>query len=242
MQHRHQIALHVGQFALGDADLVAALAGNDDPRRALGILVKADQARGQPPHRPHEQIMQREIDQRRGKRRDPQRDQQQIAGKPVHRLTQRRLVDHDLDELPAAGRRTDDANGLVATLKHHLEGIDDRRPHRHRSHVDIVIDRRRQAGAGQKPALLPHLDRDRAGADGGQYLPRQRVRNHAQRRGIQHQRCGVRRRQPVVQPVHPEIGNGGHVDQHARDHDQRDGEQQQLAGQAKPARRLWPRR
>ena len=25
MQHRHQIALHVGQFALGDADLVAAL-------------------------------------------------------------------------------------------------------------------------------------------------------------------------------------------------------------------------
>ncbi len=70
MQHRHQVALHVGQFALGDADLVAALAGHDDPRRAFRILVEADQVRGQAPHRPHEQIMQREIDQPRGQHRD----------------------------------------------------------------------------------------------------------------------------------------------------------------------------
>ena len=102
MQHRHQVALHVAQFALGHADLVAALAGHDDPRRTFRILVKGDQARGQPPHRPHEQIMQRQIDQRRGQHRDHQRDQQQVAGKPVHRLAQRRLVDHDLDELRAA--------------------------------------------------------------------------------------------------------------------------------------------
>ena len=33
------------------------------------------------------------------------------------------------------------------------------------AHVDIVVDRRRQIGAGQQPALLPHLDGDRAGAD-----------------------------------------------------------------------------
>ncbi len=32
MQHRNQVALHVGQFALRDADLVAALAGHDDER------------------------------------------------------------------------------------------------------------------------------------------------------------------------------------------------------------------
>ena len=44
MQHRHQVALHVGQFALGDADLVAALARHDDPRRAFRIFVEADQA------------------------------------------------------------------------------------------------------------------------------------------------------------------------------------------------------
>jgi len=29
MQHGHQVALHVGQFALGDADFVAALTGDD---------------------------------------------------------------------------------------------------------------------------------------------------------------------------------------------------------------------
>ena len=144
MQHRHQVALHVGQFALGDADLVAALAGHDDPRRAFGIFVETDQARGQPPHRPHEQEMQRQIDQPRGQRRDPERDQQQVAGEPVHRLAQRQLVDHDLDELRAARRRADHADRLVAALQHGLEGIDDRRPHRHGSHVDIVIDRRRQ--------------------------------------------------------------------------------------------------
>ena len=63
-----------------------------------------------------------------------------------------------------------------------------------------------------------------------------------ERRGIQHQRRGVRRRQPVVQPVHPEIGDRGHVDQHSGDHHQRNGQQQQLAGQAEPARRLRPRR
>ena len=59
-------------------------------------------------------IMQRQIDQPRGQHRDHQRDQQQIAGKPVHRLPQRLLVDHDLDELRAAGRRPDHADRLVA--------------------------------------------------------------------------------------------------------------------------------
>ena len=132
-----------------------------------GIFVEADQVRGQPPHRPHEQIMQREIDQRRGQHRDQQRDQQQVAGKAVHRLPQRQFVDHDLDELRAAGRRPDHADRLVAGLQHDLERIDDRRPHRHVAHVDVVIDRRRQVGAGEQPALLPHLDGDRARADAG---------------------------------------------------------------------------
>ena len=72
MQHRHQVALHVGQFALGDADLVAALAGRDDARRAFRVFVEVDEVCRQPPHRPHEQIMQREVDQQGGERRDPE--------------------------------------------------------------------------------------------------------------------------------------------------------------------------
>jgi hypothetical protein len=121
MQHRHQIALHVGQFALGDPDLVAALARHDDPRRTFRILVEADQARGEPPHRPHEEIMQSKVDQPRGQHRDEERDHHDVAGEPVHRLAQRQLVGDHLDELRAARRRADHADGLVAGLQHHLE-------------------------------------------------------------------------------------------------------------------------
>jgi hypothetical protein len=45
------------------------------------------------------------------------------------------------------------------------------------------------------------LDRHRPRPDAGQNLPRQRIRNHAARGGIQHQRRGIRRRQPVVEPI-----------------------------------------
>ena len=81
MQHGNEVALHVGQFALGDADLVAALARHDDARRTLRVFVEADQIRGQPPHRPHEQIMQREIDQRRGDARNQRATRAARCGK-----------------------------------------------------------------------------------------------------------------------------------------------------------------
>ena len=101
-----------------------------------------------------------------------------------------------------------------------------------------MIDLGRQVGAGQQAALLPHLDGDGARADAAEDLPGQRLRHHARGRGIQHQGGGIRRRQPVVQPVDPEVGDRGHVDQHFRDHHQRNGEQQQLAGQTKPPRQV----
>ena len=34
-----------------------------------------------------------------------------------------------------------------------------------RPHVDVMVDRVRQVGAGEQAALLPHLDGHRAGAD-----------------------------------------------------------------------------
>ena len=238
MQHRHQVALHVGQFALGDADLVAALARHDDPRRAFRVFVEADQARGQPPHRPHEQIMQRQIDQRRGQHRDRQRDQQQIAREAVHRLAQRQLVDHDLDELRAAGRRARPRGspGCRSPAWSRTNRRSPTTPSSSRMSMSWSIAAGRSALASSRrcwPILMataraPMLLED---------LPRQRIRDHARGRGIQHQRRGIGRRQPVVEPVHPEIRDRGHVDQHVRDHDQRNGQQQQLAGQAEPARR-----
>ncbi len=186
--------------------------------------MKADQVRGQPPHRPHEQKMQGDIDQRRRQHRDRQRYQQQVAGKTVHRAARSGASSTTISmNCRAARRRADDAYRLVAGFQHGLEGIDDRRPCRHRPHVDVMVDRRRQIGAGQQPALLAHLDGDRARTDTVEDFPRQRIRNHARGGGIQHQRRGIGRRQPVVQPVHPEIGDRGHIDQHFRDHHQRNG-------------------
>ncbi len=170
------------------------------------------------------------------------RDQQRVAREAVHRLPQRRLVEDDLDELPAAGRRSHHADHMVAGLQHGLDGIDDGRPYRDGPHVDVVVDRRRQIGAGEQTPLLPHLDGDRTGADALEDLPRQRFRDHARGGGVQHQRRGARRGDAVVQAVDPEIRDRGHIDHQAGDHDEGNGQQQQLAGQAEPARRRRPRR
>ena len=130
--------------------------------------MEADHARGEPPHRPHEQIVQHEIDQRGGQHRDQQRDQNEVAGEPVDRLSQRQFVDHDLDELRPARGRAHHADRLVAVIEHDVERVGDRLPHRERTHVDVAVDRGRQVGAGEQPPLLAHLDGHRPRADAAQ--------------------------------------------------------------------------
>ena len=52
------------------------------------------------------------------------------------------------------------------------------------------------------------------------------LRHHPLGRGVDHQRGGVRRRQPVVEPVQPEIRDPRHIDENFRHHDESDGEKQ----------------
>ncbi|MGY3287936.1 hypothetical protein ACVWWP_001003 [Bradyrhizobium sp. LM3.6] len=174
--------------------------------------------------------MEREIDEARGQRRDDQRDHHDVAGEAVHRLPQRQLVGHDLDELGVADPGPDDPDGLVAGLQHHPERAGDRLPRRHVAQIDVVLDGGRQIVAGEQTALLAHLDGDGAGIDAFQDLARQRIGNHAERSCIEYQRRRVGRRHAVVQPVDPEVGDGRHVEQDGRDHHQGNSEQQQLAG------------
>ena len=54
------------------ANLVAALARHDDARNTFGVFVETDEVCRQPPHRPHEQMMHGEIDQRRRQHRNSQ--------------------------------------------------------------------------------------------------------------------------------------------------------------------------
>ncbi len=204
--------------------------------------MECDKVRSDAAHRPHEQVVHREVDQRHGHDRDRNRDRQQVAGKPVHREPQRLLVDHDLDELPLA-RGPNHTNGVVVGLEHRADRFRDRRPRRDRAHVDVVIDHRRDVIHREQPALLAHLDRDRTRADALQHLPRQFVRDHAARRRLEHEGRGVRGGDAIVQPVHPEVRDRRHVD-HDRGHQhERNGQQQQLARHAEPPeQRRHPRR
>ncbi len=104
-----------------------------------------------------------------------------------------------------------------------------------------MVDLRRHIGCREQAALLAGLDGHRPRADAGKNLPRQDVGHHAARSGVQHQRGGTRGCQSVVEPVHPEIGDGWYVDQDFDDQDQRDRQQQKLSGQPEPQPGLGPR-
>ena len=148
------------------------------------------------------------------------------------------FVDHDLDEVAAHRRRTDHAHDVVVAATNSVsKRIDDRvaaRRHRagRRRDGPPAACRDRRAGGAACPifmatALAPMLSRIwRASA----------LRHHAARRGVEHQRGGVRGREPVVQPVEPEVRDRRHIDQHFRDHHEQDREHQQLARQAEARR------
>ena len=80
----------------------------DDARRILRIGAERHHVLGDAAHRPHQQIMQREVDQRRGDAGDHQRQQQDVDREGQHRLPQRRLVQHDFEELAVRHRRRPD--------------------------------------------------------------------------------------------------------------------------------------
>ena len=101
---------------------------------------------------------------------------------------------------------------------------------RHVAHVDDVADGGRHLPGRQQAALLAHLHRHRAGADAVQDLTRDRVRDHAVRRGLEHQRRGVSGGEAVVEPVQAEVGDRGDIDQHFRDHHEQQREDEELAG------------
>ena len=234
MQHGGELALHGGELLFRRADFIAAAGFGNDARRIFRIGAERDHVRGDPPHRPHQQVMQREEHQHRGDAGDHQRQQQDVHGEGQHRLAQRRFVENDFDELAFRHRRrTDEPHHVVRLAKQQrVEGVHHGAPPRHVAHVDVLLDLRRHVGSGQQAALGAHLHRHGARADAFQDLLRQTLRHHAARRGVEHQRGGVRGGQPIVEPVEPEIGDRRDVNENFRHHHEQDGEEQQLAGKA----------
>ena len=154
--------------------------------------------------------------------------------KRQHRLAQRRFVEHDFEEFALRHRRRPDHPDHVARLAYNSVSNASMMARHHgtlRMSISCSISdgtsdaasRRRCVPIFIATARAPMLLQDLLG---------ETLRHHAARRGIEHQRGGVRGGEPVVEPVEPEIGDRRHVDQNFRHHHEQDGEEQQLAGQA----------
>jgi len=229
LQRGREIELHGSELALGGADLVVALGGRHDARGIFRIGAERHHIRGHATHRPHQQPVQRQIDERGGDRRDDQRQEQDADGKIHHRLAQRRLVDHDLDEFAAHRSLPHHPHHVGVAGDQRVEGLDDGAVPRHVAHVDLVGDRMRHVPGREQAAVLAHLQGDSARADAFQNLPRDRLGHFPARRGLEHQRRGVSGGQAILQPVQPKIGDRRHVDQHFRNHHEQEREKEKLA-------------
>jgi len=127
LQQQGKFSLHGVKLALGQSDLVLAIARRHDARRIFRLPTERHHVGGDPAHRTHEQIMQGKINQRGGDRGYEQRQQQDIGGKAQHGLAQRRFLDHDFHEFSAHRRGTNRADQVAtAAKKNGLERADDR--------------------------------------------------------------------------------------------------------------------
>jgi hypothetical protein len=75
---------------------------------------------------------------------------------------------------------------------------------------------------------MARLERNRVRADALENLTRDRFRDRAAGRGLEHERGGIGGGEPVAEPVQPKVGDRGDVDQHLRDHHERQRENQKL--------------
>ena len=230
LQQCSELALHIGKLALGGADLVLPAGGGDDARGIFRIGAEPHHVGGDPVQRPHEQIVQRQVDQRRGDRGNDQRQQEDVRRELQHRRAQRLLVHDDLDELAAARRIAEHADDLVVGRQQDRKGMHDGAVPGRVAYVDFVIDRRRHVADHEQAALAAHLHGDGARADRVEHLPGQMI-GHVRCR-LQHQRGGVGVGELVPEPIQSVVRDRRHIDQHFRDHHEQDREHEELVGQA----------
>jgi len=236
MQHGGELALHGGELALGDADLVRTRRRHDGAFVVLRIGAECDHVGGDAPHRPHEHIVQRQIDERRGNGGDDKRQEQDVGRIAQHRLAQRLLVHHELDIFAAHRRRTDHAHHVFLVVEHGGESVDDGVDGVDIAHVVSGGDHGRHVIDREHAPARAHLHRHRARTDGVENLLAELVGDDAVRRGVEHERRGVSGGQPVLQPYDAEIGDRRHIDQHFRDHHEENRENEEFSRKAKARR------
>ena len=121
-----QVLLHPAELVLHQADLVAAPRDRQVDAGILRPVAKRDHALRDPPQRPHDDELQRRIDQERREQRDDDREVQDPPGIVDHGAPHRLLAQADVDQhLRALGRGADHADHPLAAIPERAERVAD---------------------------------------------------------------------------------------------------------------------
>ena len=253
MEELVQLGLHACQLALGDTDLVGAAARFDDPRGVFRILAEMQHVARNAHHRANEDLDEREID--RGRRDDGNDDRQDedVQAVPQHRLAQRLLGQGDLHEIEVAGsgggrgRRHHvtaaiDQDHAAGRREEHVKGIADQGnamenalPERlvgAFTQIEGGVDDQRFVRGQDKTAYVVALDRHGANLGGRQDLASHHGGDDAIGARLGGKRGEAGGDEALVQPVDAETGDRRDENQYLRKHYEKDGDREQLRGQA----------
>ncbi len=233
LQGAIDIALHRGQFAFGDSDLVAPRRCHDDTARIFRVLPEPDHRRGDPPHRPHQHEIEAKKNQHRRHDRNQQPHQQRALGIDQQRSPDRFFAHdhfHGLRVRNMGGR--DDAQHPVAAFEQAVGGFHDLVPKPRPRQIDGAVQRFGHALHEKQFALLAPLQHHGIGARPHQKLAAQRGRElliadfrEGQDRDLGGFDMGVEKLVVIAR-------DGGHRDHRLADQHIKKREQQQPPGEA----------
>ena len=226
------------------AQLVAAAGRHDDGPRLLRRIGKGRHGRVQTPQGPHEQRVQRQIDQQGGDDRNDDGKDDDVARIGQHRIAQMVFLHHHFHE-PSVGRfrRAIDAQDAVAIGKGSKRLDDGRqRPGRGGADVDGQVGHQRSVDAGalgqDLAAVADHQNQFVRLKRFKEHLLHHRIARRAIRRvggRVQRGDGQLSVGQPVLEPDIAEIGDRRHEDQNFGDQDEQNRQHQKLGGQASTA-------
>ena len=185
-QRLAQVGLHAVQLGLGAADLVAAPGRLDVGGRIVRVGPEPLHRLGDPLHRPHQERVQREIDEAASDDRDEQVDRRKPQQIAFELDLQRRVGHHDLDEVAVAKLRARHHPHHPAPAAE--QGVQRREQARGAAaQIDQVGRARHPRRGQQQPAHAAALHRHRDDAGAIQELGRELVADLLVGRGVDRQ-------------------------------------------------------
>ena len=230
LQEAIEIALHRGQFAFGNADLVLARTGADDARRIFGIVVERHHRARDPPHRPdHDDVetceYQKATDQRHNETGDDH-----APGIGDERGAYRRFAQNDADRLGTldVGRR-DDMQRPIAAVQQAVEAVTHAPGHHHVRQVDRLVDCVRHALDQEEFTLFGPFQKHRRGAGPFEQLLAQGRRELVASRLGEGQDSKLSGLDMILEQLTVVSADRGHENEHLANHHIEYGQQKQTA-------------